>query len=87
MSRRPLGASLPPAERLVAYERRIRDYQGAIVALEAAMEALDACPPRDLDRCAGAVRGAFVELQEVNERVFRRRETVARRQAPAERAR
>lgn len=87
MSRRPLGASLAPAERLVAYEAKIRAYQAAVAELEVAMEALDTVPPAKLAWAAGEVRAAFVGLQEVNAAPIRRTETVARRQTLAEPAR
>lgn len=89
MSRRPLGATLSPDDRLVAFERRIRDYQAAIGELESAMEALHTgtdAEGHEVTRGHGqaAVWRAFVALQELNARPFRRRETVASTSTAAE---
>lgn len=85
--RRPLGASLPPDERLVAYERRIRELQAGVDELARRWQALDevAADPRrgrrQVDHAAGEVRGAAIRLQEIAARPIRgprrRPETVA----------
>jgi surface antigen len=90
MSRR-LGASLSPADRLVAFEARIRAYQVAVAELEDAWTTLDTAGPRQLDVSARAFRRAFVTLQDINATPIRtpvrRPETVAAAQAAAERDR
>lgn len=72
MKRRPLGASLPPAERLAAYERWIRDMQAAVAAMAEAMEVWDT--GRDQEgrrvsaaRASGRLWQAMVEVQEAAE--------------------
>jgi hypothetical protein len=64
MSRRPLGASLSPAERLAAYEKQIRELQAAIGEVEYAMAVVDEYG----FRAYPALRRAIVGLQEVKER-------------------
>lgn len=75
MSRRPLGASLPIDQRLVAYEAWIREVQAAIDRLAEAVEALET-GALDGRRVTAAVAAhmhheAFVELQEIRGRGFR----------------
>jgi hypothetical protein len=76
MSRRPLGASLSPAQRLVAYETWIRDAHAAIERLGDAFYMVDT--GRDLDdkpisreRAWALLRAAGVDLQELRSRPFR----------------
>lgn len=78
MSRRPLGASLPPADRLVAFESRIREYNDVVngellrglYALDTGIDLVDDSKIAP----AGAVqilRDACLELQQIAERPFR----------------
>jgi hypothetical protein len=70
--RRPLGASLPPAERLVAYEAWIRAMQAAVAAMADAMEACDTGRGQDgrrvsAGRASERLWQAMVEVQEAAE--------------------
>lgn len=76
MSRRPLGASIPPAERLVVFEAWIRDVQAAVDELEDGIQGLDS--GRDADGIAITPSAAWAQLhnagrrlQELKERPFR----------------
>jgi hypothetical protein len=76
MSRRPLGASLPPELRLVAYEDRIRELVAAIDRLEDALVDVDTLGSRAAYQ---ALRTAIVALQELKARPIGRRPGPRRR--------
>lgn len=78
MSRRPLGASLPPDERVTAFEAWIRDAQAAIDELAQAVLEVDTGQHWDghvvaLPAALRHVRAAAVALQELRSRPFRSR--------------
>lgn len=77
MSRRPLGAAIPPHIRLVVFEQWIRDVQAAIDELEDAVYAIETGRDFDDDRPVSLERAwrmhhsAFVDLQILKGRGFR----------------
>ncbi len=72
MSRRPLGASLPPAHRLLAYETWIREMQAAVAAMADELEAIDTGFDRDgrrisFERAWARLRSTLTGVQEAAE--------------------
>jgi len=72
VTRRPLGASLPPEKRLVAYEARLRELDGAIEHLTDAVEAYEhSRSPGEWARVWSDVRRRVFGLEEISHRPFR----------------
>jgi hypothetical protein len=76
VSRRPLGAQLDPAIRLVAYEATIRDFYAAVDELADAMHAMSTGRSWEgrrinADQASGMIWDAWVHLQEIKERGIR----------------
>ena len=76
MSRRPLGASLPPEVRLAALEATVRDFYDGIDRLVDAVHAMDTGQDWDSNPIPLATawrmhHAAIVHLQEIQERGIR----------------
>lgn len=76
MSRRPLGASLPPEVRLVALEATVRDFYDGVNQLVDAVHAVSTGSDWDghrirPDAAASMLHQAMVRLQEIQERGIR----------------
>jgi hypothetical protein len=75
--RRPLGASIPPDQRLVVFEAYIREVQAAVDELTDAIYALDTGLDSDdgstvsPERAWRLLHSAHVDLQLLKERSFR----------------